>query len=260
MNYYFGYGIKNPGLVFILCDLSRKSALVKDELEVCVKKILIDYINGCVSGCSVKNRVRITLIGYGNRTPYIIKEGWADEWCQTLIDTKQNNTPIIKEKIENNLECESVWAFCKLLLDNQMSEITSKTCYSGLCSPCIINITCRKPQNEQLCSQYISDIKQKSFAGFRHSSSPIPQKSILEIFNTVVLNILLLDKYNNHKDVVLPEKNYFSNSKAISFWKENTSEMDGERLRARGLVVEDGTYILFTATHSGDCYVPGIEF
>lgn len=251
MNYNFGYSLKTPGLVFILCDLSRKMALVKDELEACVKNILTDNINACFSGCSIKNRMRITLIGYGNRTPYIIKEGWADEWVQTLIDTRRNNTPIIIEKLENELECESVWGFCNYLLEKQMADITSNTYYEGLSSPCVINITCRKPQDEQLCSQYINVLKTKRVAGYRPCSSAMVLERIREDFNTAVFNILLLNKYDNHSDVYNPDKKYCSNSKAVSFWKENSSKCDigyADLLRVQGIDVAKES-MMFVATH-----------
>lgn len=249
MNYNFTYGRKEPGLIFILCDLSQKMAQVKTILEMTVRAILEDNINGCICGCQVVDRIHFTLIGYGNKIPYIINRGWASEWVNILIDAKRNNKPIIKHNFENELDCESVWKFTKLLLENQIADITSNSYYTGLCSPCIINITCRTPQDEYLCSQYINDLKHKYVAGYRYSSSPIQQESIHGIFNTAVFNILLLDKYENHSDVIFPDKNYCSNSKAISFWKENSSECDGERLRMQGFDVGEVS-MMFVATHS----------
>lgn len=250
MNYNFTYGRKDPGLIFILCDLSQKMTRVKNILESTVRKILEDYINGCIYGVKVADRIHITLIGYGNKAPYVIKKGWASEWVDTLIDAKRNSSPIIKGCFENELECESVWKFAQLLLDNQVADITSNSYYIGLCSPCIINITCRKPQDEQLCSQYINVIKNKCVAGYRHSSAAMSVEPIKEDFNAAVLNILLLDKYNNHPDLFCPDSNYYSNSKAISFWKENSSECNSERLRMRGI---DGGKepMMFVAIHQG---------
>lgn len=236
MNYNFTYGRKTPGLIFILCDLSQKMTRVKNILEATVRKTLEDYINGCICGYNnVADRIHISHIGYGNKAPYIIKRGWASEWVDTLIEAKRNGMPIIKECFENELECERVWEFTQLLLDNQVADIVSNSYYTGLCSPCIINITCRKPQDEQLCSQYINVIKNKCVAGYRHSSAAMSVEPIKEDFNTAVLNILLLDKYNNHPDLFCPDSNYYSNSKAISFWKENSSECNSERLRMRGI-------------------------
>ena len=57
---------------------------------------LKDYINGCIYGVKVADRIHITLIGYGNKAPYVIKKGWASEWVDTLIDAKRNSSPIIK--------------------------------------------------------------------------------------------------------------------------------------------------------------------
>lgn len=251
MNYNFTYGRKDPGLIFILCDLSQKMKRVKKTLETTVRAILEDYINGCICGCQIKDRIHITLIGYGNKVPYIIKKGWANEWVDTLIEVKRNGTSIIKECFENELECESVWEFTKLLLDNQVADIASNSYYTGLCSPIIINITCRKPQDEQLCRRYINVIKEKCVAGYGYSSAAMSREPIKKVFNTTVLNILLLDKYNNHDDVFYPDKKYCSNSKAINFWKENSSECDcnGERLRERGIDVGKKP-MMFVAVHN----------
>ena len=250
MNYNFTYGRKTPGLIFILCDLSQKMTRVKNILETTVRKILEDNINSCICGCQVADKIHITLIGYGNKAPYVIKKGWASEWVDTLIGAKRNSTPIIKECFENELECERVWEFTQLLLDNQVADIASNSYYTGLCSPCIINITCKKPQDEQLCSQYINVIKNKCVAGYRHSSAAMSVEPIKEDFNAAVVNILLLDKYNNHADLFYPDKNLCSNSKAISFWKENSSVCNSERLRVRGFDVMERP-MMFVATHQG---------
>ena len=207
-------------------------------------------INCCICGCQVADKIHITLIGYGNKAPYVIKKGWASEWVDTLIGAKQNSTPIIKECFENELECERVWEFTQSLLDNQVADIASNSYYTGLCSPCIINITCRKPQDEQLCIRYVNVIKDKCVAGYKHSSTAMSLEPIQENFNTAVVNILLLDKYNNHADLFYPDKNFCSNSKAISFWKENSSECNSERLRMRGIDCGKES-MMFVATHRG---------
>ena len=130
MNYNFTYERKAPGLIFILCDLSQKMARVKNILEATVRKTLEDYINGCICGYNnVADRIHISLIGYGNKTPYIIKRGWASEWVDTLIEAKRKGMLIIKECFENELECERVWELTQLLLDNQVADIASNSYY-----------------------------------------------------------------------------------------------------------------------------------
>ena len=84
MVYNFTYEIRRPGLIFILCDLSDKMKIVENQLQEAVNSLIVDYVNGCVSGNQIKNRLFIELIGYGNGVPHIIQQGWAEEWKELM--------------------------------------------------------------------------------------------------------------------------------------------------------------------------------
>lgn len=149
MAYNFTYEIRRPGLIFILCDLSDKMKIVENQLHEVVNSLILDYVNGCVSGNQIKNRLFVELIGYGNGVPHIIQQGWAEEWKETLISVHTRREYIIKEHLENDTECESVWNFVKNEIDEAMEYFLNNEFYRGLCSPHIINITNRKPTDEK---------------------------------------------------------------------------------------------------------------
>lgn len=181
MVYNFTYEVCRPGLIFILCDLSDKMKIVENQLQEAVNSLIIDYVNGCVSGNQIKNRLFIELIGYGNGVPHIIQQGWAEEWKETLISVHTRREYIIKEHLENETECESVWNFVKNEIDEAMEYFLNSEFYRGLCSPHIINITNRKPTDEKKCEYYINEIKKFNYNHKNYYSGEIPKIMISTI-------------------------------------------------------------------------------
>lgn len=84
-----------PGLIFILCDLSAKMNKVAQQLELTVRSIVEEHLNSCICGVNVANRKYITLIGYGNMNPHVIKQGWSNEWVDTVINAHHNKISMI---------------------------------------------------------------------------------------------------------------------------------------------------------------------
>lgn len=69
----------------------------------------MSFFNGCVSGQIIKNRLFITLIGYGNDAQHIIQQRWVEESKNTAVIFHIKNENIIKEQLNGMNECESAW-------------------------------------------------------------------------------------------------------------------------------------------------------
>lgn len=253
-NFNFTYDRLSPGLIFILCDLSAKMKKVAQQLEFAVRGIVTEYLNYCISGVDIKNRVYITLIGYGNNNPHIIKKGWARDWGDTAKNAHHNNISIISEKIENDYDCESVWLYTKDLFDEMVSEMMAMSGMLGLGSPSIFNITNRLPQNKSKCMQFINDLKDLSVISYRHISSAEPSKYEGTFSaRAAIINAVLLDKYDNEQDVFLPNIESTYSSRTISFWIENSTEIESDYFNFIGLLEENSSPVkLFAASHEGD--------
>lgn len=247
MEYNFKYECKRPGLVFILCDLSKKMRIVEEQLQVAVKAIIQTYLDGCISGTNIKNRLFITLIGYGNGSPHIIQEGWAKEWVKewapTLVNAHTKNEQIIREQLNGSYECESVWELAKNEIKDAIDYFLNNESYYGLASPHIINITNRKPSNDRKCEVIINEIKSLK----DYCCEKIP--------NIMISTIILLDKYDNSSDIhfINREKKY--NSSKVNFWKNVVSEVPIEVLLCRGIdFAEEYQPVSCCTTHNGkDC-------
>ena len=218
MEFNVAYENKRPGLIYILCDLSEKMQIVESQLQDAVKSIITSYINGCVTGTLIKNHIFITLIGYGNGSPHILQQGWAKDWEDTLVDVHINNAKLIKEPLLSVQECESVWKFVGKEIFEAFEFFKNNTDYFGLASPHIINITNRKPSNEELCANYINEIKLLN--------DDYANKNPGKFFGILISSIILLDKYSNFSDVLFLRRDKSYNSKKIEFWKNIVSEVD----------------------------------
>lgn len=223
MEYNFTYECKRPGLVFILCDLSKKMRIVEEQLQVAVKAIIQTYLEGCISGTNIKNRLFITLIGYGNGTPHIIQEGWAKEWAPTLVNAHTKNEQIVREQLKGSYGCESVWELVKNEIKEAVDYFLNNESYYGLASPHIINITNRKPSNNKKCEGYINEIK--SLKDYYCGKIP----------NIMISTIILLDKYDNSSDILFINREKKYNSSKVNFWKNVVSEVPIELLIDQGI-------------------------
>lgn len=223
MQYNFAYTNREPGLIYILCDLSEKMKIVEELLQDSVKSILTSYLNGCVSGTSIRNHLFIMLIGYGNGSPHVLQSGWAKDWGDTLLKAHTKNEKIIEESLEGMYECESVWKFVKEDLSESLEYFLNNTNYLGLASPHIINITNRKPSNEKLCEDYINEIKNVISNFNEHNTG--------RLSNIMISTIILLDKYDNSHDLIFMTKENKLDSKKVEFWKSVVSEMEDSGLR-----------------------------
>ena len=98
MAYSIQWGQKSPGHIIFLIDQSG-SMSGDNEIKAAeaVHKAIEEIINNCINGTKVKNRVYITIIGYGNENDVcILKEGWATDYVMDLQKCKSNGTLIVE--------------------------------------------------------------------------------------------------------------------------------------------------------------------
>ena len=158
MAYSIQWGQKTPGHLLFLLDQSG-SMSGENEVKVAdaVHKAILEVINNCILGGKVKNRVYITIIGYGNEDDVcIIKEGWASDYLSDLQKCKEDGSTIIEpvsygdtpmaEGFRMALECIEKW------LDER------KSLGSEIPAPIVINITDGFPNDEDEAKDAAHDI------------------------------------------------------------------------------------------------------
>ena len=83
-NYSLMWGSKAPGHLIYLIDQSG-SMYGQNEIKAAeaVHAAIMDTFRGCVQGTEIRNRVYITIIGYGNEQGVsIIREGWMTDFVE----------------------------------------------------------------------------------------------------------------------------------------------------------------------------------
>lgn len=158
MAYSIQWGQKSPGHLIFLLDQSG-SMSGENEIKVvdAVHAAILELINNCISGTKVKNRVYITIIGYGNEDDVsILKEGWASDYAIDLQQCKANGTKIIEpvsyggtpmaEGFQMALDCIERW------IDER------KTAGTDIPAPIVINITDGMPNSEDEAKDAAHDI------------------------------------------------------------------------------------------------------
>ena len=87
MAYSIQWGQKSPGHIIFLIDQSGSmSGSNEIKASEAVHKAIEEIINNCINGTKVKNRVYITIIGYGNKNDVsILKEGWASDYTYAIL-------------------------------------------------------------------------------------------------------------------------------------------------------------------------------
>ena len=85
-NYSLMWGRKTPGHLIYLIDQSGSMAGDNEvKAAEAVHAAIMDTFRGCINGQEVRNRVYITIIGYGNENGVsIIREGWMTDYVADL--------------------------------------------------------------------------------------------------------------------------------------------------------------------------------
>ena len=207
--YNFTYSRYQPGFVFILCDLNEKMKLVYEQMQIAVQSIVTDYIDRCISGCNVKNRVFISVIGYGNQEPHVIREGWADEWVCIMREWNRYKYNILHEELGTIYDCCNMWEYISKNLRIIDGSYASQDGFNVL-SPSIINITNRIPSDSEMTAIKIHELIDFTIQGN----------------NVSIGHCILLNKYDNLDDIFLPTINNVSDSKLFAYWFQCCSVID----------------------------------
>lgn len=152
------WGTRSPGHLIFLIDQSSSMNLCNTEgrsraevVAMAIQSAIIDCVNGCISGTQIKNRLFITIIGYGGSdapNAKIIKEDWVGNYVAELQDVKKNGglfIPIeangyapLSKAFDLATECLETWI-------NVCQEKIEEGLYSDIPAPIVINITDGEP-------------------------------------------------------------------------------------------------------------------
>lgn len=167
------WGTRSPGHLIFLIDQSSSMNLCNTEGRsraevVAIQSAIIDCVNGCISGTQIKNRLFITIIGYGGSdapNAKIIKEDWVGNYVAELQDVKNNGglfIPIeangsapLSKAFDLATECLETWI-------NVCQEKIEEGIYSDIPVPIVINITDSEPDAEaraEMSAQKLKSLK-----------------------------------------------------------------------------------------------------
>lgn len=203
---YINWGTKSPGHLMFLIDQSSSMNLCNTEgrsraeiVAMAIQSAIIDCVNGCISGTQIKNRLFITIIGYGGSdapNAKIIKEDWVGNFVAELQDVKNNGglfIPIeangsapLSKAFDLATECLETWI-------NVCQEKIAEGIYSDIPAPIVINITDSEPFDGE------------PDAGARAEMSAQKLKSLKVLSNNVTLfNVYISDEGD---EVLFPKCN-----------------------------------------------------
>ncbi len=246
MAYSVLWGTKSPGHLLFLLDQSGSMA-GKNEQKVAdaVHAAILELINNCISGTKVKERVFITIIGYGNQEDVsIIKEGWASDYARDLQKCKENGTRIIAPEsfggtpmelgFQKAAECITKW-----LNDRQNAG-------GEIPAPIVINITDGMPNSTETAT---SEAKK-----LMNMSTPDG--------NVILFNIHM-DEFSNHEIQFPSTPAEAGDSMEAHFLYDISSEMTEQFVRVAKSKGFEGVCKGakgFVANANGDTLVRFIEF
>lgn len=200
------WGTRSPGHLMFLIDQSSSMNLCNTEgrsraevVAMAIQSAIIDCVNGCISGTQIKNRLFITIIGYGGSdapNAKIIKEDWVGNYVAQLQDVKNNGglfIPIeangsapLSKAFDLATECLETWI-------NVCQEKIEEGIYSDIPAPIVINITDGEPFDGE------------PDAGARAEMSAQKLKSLKVLSNNVTLfNVYISDEGD---EVLFPKCN-----------------------------------------------------
>jgi uncharacterized protein YegL len=152
-NYALMWGRKSPGhLVYLIDQSGSMSGPNEVKAAEAVHAAIMDTFRGCVNGTEVRNRVYITIIGYGNEQGVsIIREGWMTDFVEDLKQCKNNNTTIIAPKSYGGTPMAQAFSLANKCLSNWITarqNICANDPQAGIPAPIIINITDGYPDDK----------------------------------------------------------------------------------------------------------------
>ena len=135
------WGTKTPGHIIYLVDQSGSMSGVNEKKAAeAVTAAMMETLKGCISGTEVRNRVYVTIIGYGNEDGVsIIREGWIADFLEDLQTCKTNSTTIIEPKSYGMTPMAEAFMLANKCISTWLSQRQSQD--AKVPAPIVINIT-----------------------------------------------------------------------------------------------------------------------
>ena len=143
------WGTKTPGHIIYLIDQSGSMGGANEQKAAeAITSAMIETLKGCIQGTEVRNRVYVTIIGYGNEKGVSIeKEGWITDFVNELQQCKKNNSTIIAPKSYGLTPMAEAFALANKCITTWLSEREKVQGDYPIPAPIVINITDGCPDN-----------------------------------------------------------------------------------------------------------------
>lgn len=158
MAYSIQWGQKSPGHIIFLIDQSGSmSGSNERKASQAVHKAIEEIIQNCIDGSKVKNRVFITIIGYGNKNDVcILKEGWASDYLLDFQKCQSNGALIIEPDSYGGTPMAEGFDMAKECLEKWLDD--RRNTGTDIPAPIVINITDGMPNSEAEATKSAQDI------------------------------------------------------------------------------------------------------
>lgn len=245
MAYSIQWGQKSPGhLVFLLDQSGSMCGENEQKVVDAVHAAILELINNCISGTKIKNRLYITIIGYGNEDDVsIVKEGWASDFALDLQQCKSSGRKIIEPVSYGGTPMAEGFSKAKECIDTWIED--REAAGSEIPAPIVINITDGYPDDEDDAKCAARDLM--------NVSTPDG--------NVIVFNIHMDEDGN---EIQFPRStNQLGNSNEAKFLFNISSEMNDQFIRVARSKGFEGIVRGakgFVANANGDTLVRFIEF
>ena len=147
------WGTKTPGHIIYLVDQSGSMSGVNEKKAAeAVTAAMMETLKGCISGTEVRNRVYVTIIGYGNEDGVsIIREGWIADFLEDLQTCKTNSTTIIEPKSYGMTPMAEAFMLANKCISTWLLQRQSQD--AKVPAPIVINITDGYPDDVNTATQ-----------------------------------------------------------------------------------------------------------
>lgn len=147
------WGTKTPGHIIYLVDQSGSMSGVNEQKAAeSITAAMIETLKGCINGKEVRNRVYVTIIGYGNENDVsVIREGWISTFVSDLQTCKKNNTTIIAPKSYGMTPMAEAFSMANKCISTWLSQRESQD--AKVPAPIVINITDGYPDDPTTATQ-----------------------------------------------------------------------------------------------------------
>lgn len=251
-NYSLMWGRKTPGHLIYLIDQSGSMAGDNEKKAAeAVHAAIMDTFRGCINGQEVRNRVYITIIGYGNENGVsILREGWMTDYVADLKACKTSGSTIVEPKSYGLTPMTEAFVMAKKCVETWLKAREAK-CeadpQAGIPAPIVINITDGLPDNRTTATKAAQDLM----------NVPTPDGNVL------LFNIHMDDSANNVEIRFPSDKTVLNGVQAGEFLFDISSEMSPEFIQVAKQQKLEGIFPGakgFVVNAKGDTLVRFVKF